>query len=898
MAPATLVRKPRILFLDAYDSFSNNIIAQVTECIDAEVTQIHIDDPRFQGTSTHSFSEYLRSFDAVIVGPGPGSAEVETDVGLMNELWRLQESDLLPVLGICLGFQSLALAFGATIKKLAEGQHGLIHEILHNSQSIFKDVDELRATQYHSLQADIGHPIQTKRAVSYPGELWNITEQCPHLKPLAWDFEVSSNGAVLMAVQHTEKPFWGVQFHPESICTNAEGTRIIQNWWDCAQEWIRERNINARRAGIPTRIASDLDGHANDVETNMLASAAKSKDPPIEDFIKIMSDPGNVGLPHYPPSSVICETTGSGRLKVSDVCEVLGASMDEVIVLESGLQPDLLPLGVGTGRYSIIGLMPFGETPRFFWWGANGRLQLRDGEGCDQCALATRDPWKYLKEFMVHGKPAESPESRKCSPFWGGLMGYATYEAGLETVDVEHEKSADESTPDICFAWITRSIVIDHETKKLYVQSIRSNDEDWVSATKEQLYMAAYVKSQTSTPNATPLPKPDPFDTDHELNSYLASCEQHVQNSESYCATVQQCQNWIAAGHSYEICLTTQNSITARRPPTCINSRTDKHARLANNELSWKLYKRMTARNPAPFSAYIRINDMHILSSSPERYISWDRTQRASCRPIKGTVQKAPGVTSADAHEILSSSKERAENLMIVDLVRHQLHGVYGAGNVVVDQLMQVEEYETLWQLVSVVDTLPPVLDASCSKDERKKAEMLGFEAFVESLPPGSMTGAPKKRSCELLQVAEKKKRRGIYSGVIGYLDIGGAGDFSVVIRTAVKVETRDGDGDEEEDTWCIGAGGAITAQSDPTAEYEEMLGKFRSASRAFQPGEYMPRKVDGGVRGRYAMELALDLARRMEREGIDMWEVEEGSIDGDEIMEELEEFGEEGEEV
>lgn len=192
---------------------------------------------------------------------------------------------------------------------------------------------------------------------------------------------------------------------------------------------------------------------------------------------------------------------------------------------------------------------------------------------------------------------------------------------------------------------------------------------------------------------------------------------------------------------------------------------------------------------------------------------------------------------------------------MIVDLVRHQLHGVYGTGNVQVTQLMQIEEYETVFQLVSVVEGIPSSLSdpsfhlpehvwrethdpkASSTPPHPQVSEpeqTLGFQAFTQSLPPGSMTGAPKKRSCELLQTLEPRPRRGIYAGVLGYLDVGGGGDFSVVIRTAVKIDASN-TASATEDTWTIGAGGAITALSDAQSEYEEMLAKFRSTAVAFE---------------------------------------------------------------
>lgn len=178
MAPTTLLpRRPRILYLDAYDSFSNNIIAQVEKCIGAQVIKCFIDAT--QEYVSPAFLRYLKAFDAVIAGPGPGWAKCDKDVGLMNELWKLKQEHLLPVLGICLGFQSMCLAAGADIQTLHEPRHGLVSEILHNRESIFNGVGELCATQYHSLQVMIHHRMQIKKAVRYPAELWEPTQTCP-----------------------------------------------------------------------------------------------------------------------------------------------------------------------------------------------------------------------------------------------------------------------------------------------------------------------------------------------------------------------------------------------------------------------------------------------------------------------------------------------------------------------------------------------------------------------------------------------------------------------------------------------------------------------------------------------------------------------------------------------
>ncbi|KAJ3749333.1 aminodeoxychorismate synthase [Lentinula detonsa] len=175
------------------------------------------------------------------------------------------------------------------------------------------------------------------------------------------------------------------------------------------------------------------------------------------------------------------------------------------------------------------------------------------------------------------------------------------------------------------------------------------------------------------------------------------------------------------------------------------------------------------------------------------------------------------------------SQKEVAENLMIVDLIRHDLHGVLGL-DVHVKQFCEIEEYETVWQMASVIEGRLP---AGTRKDD------LGWEVLRQSLPPGefqsgSMTGAPKKRSVEILQSLEDEDRS-LYSGVFGYWCVGGGGDWSVAIRSCFKHELECQDSEVEH--WVIGAGGAITALSDPQAEWDEILLKLKVVLGAFGAG-------------------------------------------------------------
>ncbi|KAL9118797.1 MAG: hypothetical protein Q9187_004648 [Circinaria calcarea] len=221
-------------------------------------------------------------------------------------------------------------------------------------------------------------------------------------------------------------------------------------------------------------------------------------------------------------------------------------------------------------------------------------------------------------------------------------------------------------------------------------------------------------------------------------------------------------------------------------------------------------------------------------------------------RPIKGTVRKQQimssnathTVTLAEAIALLSTTKERAENLMIVDLIRHDLHGVVGSGNVHVRKLMVVEEYESLFQLVSVIEgTLQsPSSHLEIGRNnKREKKDMeeakTGIDVLAASLPPGSMTGAPKRRSCQLLRAIEDYKPRSVYSGVLGYMCVGGRGDFSVVIRSMFKWDTEGQQHASRRcmgDTWQIGAGGAVTSLSTEEGEWEEMKTKVMSTMGLF----------------------------------------------------------------
>jgi para-aminobenzoate synthetase len=268
------------------------------------------------------------------------------------------------------------------------------------------------------------------------------------------------------------------------------------------------------------------------------------------------------------------------------------------------------------------------------------------------------------------------------------------------------------------------------------------------------------------------------------------------RSHQRYLEDIRRCKQYLHDGETYEVCLTNKLRTESAVEPL-------------------PLYRLLRRINPAPFAALLRCGELSVLSSSPERFLSIGRDRWVEAKPIKGT---APRGSTPEEDRRLSaglrtSEKNRAENLMITDLLRNDLGTVCEIGTVHVPHLMEIESYETVHQLVSTV--------------RGRLRDGVGAADCVRAcFPGGSMTGAPKKRTMEIIDELEQEPR-GVYSGAIGYLGLGGGCDLNVVIRTIVS------DGV----TTTIGAGGAIVAQSDPEDEYQEMLLKARPLMRAIETG-------------------------------------------------------------
>lgn len=622
-------------------------------------------------------------------------------------------------------------------------KHGLTSPIEHDGTGLFEGVGRVDAVRYHSLHAVLR------------GE---------EMVPLAWARD--ENGRVLMAVKHRCRPFYGVQYHPESVCTEG-GAEVVGNFWRMAGEWNRGRG--RRVVGLPGGWVGGVE------ERSLLVGQVEWEG----------------GRQEVRRGEVRTKVVGTRGLEVGRVCEMLGVEgSDEFVLLDSAAAP---------GRWSIIGVLTPGvtRTVRYCVGDEHATLGWVGKSAVEKVELQQTyegSIWRFLAKFMDARKAVGGREE---SPFWGGLVGYFNYEVGVASLDVPllpREGTTTQNRPDVNLAFAERSIVIDSHTGRVYIQTLlpKATDNGWLEDMKLRITQEDDI---VITPFSTPPPRSPTTPTPPSPPTITPPNKTH------YLSAIHTAQHHLSLGNSYELCITAQTTI---------------HHPLTTTPHPWHLYTALRTRNPAPYAAYLRLGPTTLLSSSPERFLSWSRTGICQLRPIKGTVRKTPTTTLASATSTLNTPKERAENLMIVDLIRHDLHRVAG-NSVCVRKLMGVEEYSSVYQLVSVIEgTL--------------QGEMTGFDVLAGSLPPGSMTGAPKKRSVELLQGLEKGER-GVYAGVAGYWSVCGGGDWSVVIRSAVREEgEREWVDGVECEVWRIGAGGAITALSVPEEEWEEMetkLSKF-----------------------------------------------------------------------
>ncbi len=319
------------------------------------------------------------------------------------------------------------------------------------------------------------------------------------------------------------------------------------------------------------------------------------------------------------------------------------------------------------------------------------------------------------------------------------------------------------------FLSVDRAMVFDHKNRKVYLVGLfggADQFQDWCNAAFLRMgliggELAAYRH--------------------RNLLEAKVSRVKLRHDASKYKAMIQTAQQHIAAGDVYQICITNQIEIAHNLDPLAV-------------------FLELREKNPAPYAAFVRMGETTVVCSSPEQFLSVSNNGEISTKPIKGTRPRGSDkdTDEANAKELQTNEKERAENLMIVDLMRNDLGRVAKIDSVRVPVLFEIESYATVHQLVSTV-----AADLAVGEN--------AFTAVAAAFPGGSMTGAPKSRAMEIISELESGSR-GVYSGAVGYFGFNGAADFGMTIRTLVF----------NGNTATIGIGGGITIDSDPAAELEE----------------------------------------------------------------------------
>ncbi|WP_285320243.1 aminodeoxychorismate synthase component I [Pseudarthrobacter sp. lyk4-40-TYG-27] len=374
-----------------------------------------------------------------------------------------------------------------------------------------------------------------------------------------------------------------------------------------------------------------------------------------------------------------------------------------------------------------------------------------------------------------------------------GWLGCLGYELKRETGGSDLSAP----TPDAALIFAGRAVVLDHAEGTAWLLALAAPDADeWLDRARAAVQAAASAATTPAGPagavgtgavgagdagGSTGVGRPGP------------PVFRSRDTGARYRAKIAAAQHEIAQGNTYEVCLTT--TLEARIPAETLDP--------------WATYLALRRRSPAPFASYLRLGGLSVASTSPERFLKIAADGGMRAEPIKGTRRRAadPQEDSQLRADLATSVKDRAENIMIVDLLRNDLSHFAVPGSVTVSRLCAIESYATVHQMVSTIDArlLPGAARA---------------EAVAACFPAGSMTGAPKISTMAILDRLEAGPR-GFYSGAIGYFSLNSATDLAVAIRTLVIDASGDGAAD-----LTLGVGGAITSDSDPDDEYDEIRTK------------------------------------------------------------------------
>ncbi|MBD2420563.1 aminodeoxychorismate synthase component I [Anabaena cylindrica FACHB-243] len=715
----------KTLIIDNYDSYTFNLYQLIAEVNGEYPTVI---------TNKFAWEEVQQwEFDNIVISPGPGRPENFKDFGICRQ--AIQNAQV-PLLGVCLGHQGLGDVFGGKIIHAPEVRHGRLSEVYHNGTDLlFAGIPSpFSVVRYHSLL---------------------VADHLPDcLEKVAW-----TDDNLIMGMRHRSLPLWGVQFHPESICTEY-GHTLFENFKQITRQFAQEQENSPKK-------------HYWTGNNGTAPTPSNSSDQKQQQKFELCTHKLN-----------LCPDTEQMFV------HLFGKSPNAFWLDSSRVEP-------GLSRFSFMGDSSGENSLLIRYQTLTQELTVTKS---DAISRRTEGIFEYLQREIElrHCSSDDLPFDFNC-----GFVGYFGYELKAESGSQLKYASI---LPDAMFLLADRLIAIDHQEQTLYLLCLIQQGqyelaETWFESIRHQIDHLPPLLPIVPLKNETPV-------------IFRLS-----RSHQTYLRDINNCLQEIHEGETYQVCLT--NHIHTDTTPDPL-----------------VFYRSLRRINPAPYSAFLRFGDVGIACSSPERFLRIDRQGWVETKPIKGTLPrgKTPEEDFILREQLRNSEKDRAENLMIVDLLRNDLGRVCAVGTVHVPKLMDVETYATVHQLVTTIRG-------------QLRAGMNATDCIRHAFPGGSMTGAPKIRTLEIIDRLEQEAR-GVYSGAIGFLGLNGSADLNIVIRTAVLTTEQT----------SIGVGGGIVALSDPEMEFQETMLKAKALLQAmaiathgaFDPDQYYIQETETEVLDSY----------------------------------------------
>lgn len=376
----------------------------------------------------------------------------------------------------------------------------------------------------------------------------------------------------------------------------------------------------------------------------------------------------------------------------------------------------------------------------------------------------------------------------KCGiPFLGGAVGYFSYDAGFLLEEIGQKAKDDLMLPDIFLGFYNSVICIDHSRNELTVVACGFPEKNYSLAKKRA---DAALKKIVKDLSEIDFKKP-------KIGKSLKTNDSKIKSNfskEEYLQAIRTAKAYIKKGDIYQVNLSQRFELRTNREP-------------------FRIYSLLREVSPAPFSAYLDCGDFQVLSSSPERFLHFDG-KKVTTRPMKGT--RPRGLSRKDdlryREDLLKSQKDKAELIMIVDLLRNDLGRVCKYGSIKVSSMRSLEKYSTVYQTTATIEGL-------LHKDKDR------IDLLKACFPGGSITGCPKIRSMQIIEELEPS-RRSIYTGSLGYFGFNNTMDLNILIRTILK----------KKDKLYFQVGGGIVADSKGQSEYQETLVKAQGIFKAIAP--------------------------------------------------------------